>query len=300
MSKLEQIKALKKGNGIQSLLDSANKIFCNPIVMFDTNYDLISYTDIASDDPIWNELITNRTFSMKTQRFFEQECFVEDVANADKIVIMKSNKLKYDRILGNIFNSENIKVANIVMVESCASFADEDPIAFEKLADKITHEIKHDEYYTSFGRAYHESLINKLLDQTIVDPGIYASHVQILFEGFKDYLYLAVVDVSQSCINQDRLVYFKDLFESKYRSSKFAVHFDYLVMIMSSKYNKFYRKRFFNKHYSLLDQNDLFIGVSSCFENLFELHKYYNEAVSSLKDRMNSGNDQRVFLYEER
>ena len=298
MNKLEQIKALKKGKGIQYLLDSAYKTFHNPIVMFDTNYNLIAYTDVASDDPIWNEIISTGTFCMKTQKFFAQECFTEDVANADKLVIMKSNKLKYDRISVNIFNRENIKVANIVMVECGTPFAEDDPAAFEKLADKIIHEIKNDEYYTSFGRTYHESIINKLIDHVIVDTGIYAPHVQILFNGFKDYLFLAVVGVKQKGIKKDRLVSFKDLLVSKYRSSKFAIHSDYIVMIMSSKYDNFYRKQFFSKNHGFFEENNLYIGVSSCFENLFELSKYYDEAVAALKNGIKSKSDQRIFLHD--
>jgi hypothetical protein len=235
---------------------------------------------------------------MKTQEFFAQECFTEDVANADKLAIMKSNKLKYDRISVNIFNKENIKVANIVMVECGTQFEEDDPEAYEKLADKIIHEIKNDEYYTSFGRTYHESIINKLIDHVIVDTGIYAPHVQILFNGFKDYLFLAVIEIKKKGIKKDRLVSLKDLLVSKYRSYKFAIHSDYIVVIMSSKYDNFYRKRFFSKNHDFFEENNLYIGVSSCFENLFELSKYYDEAVAALKNGIKSKSDQRIFLHD--
>lgn len=72
MGKSDQIEALRKGEGVQYLLDTASKIFNNPIVIFDTNYSLIAYTDVITDDPIWNELISTGTFSADTQLFLQR------------------------------------------------------------------------------------------------------------------------------------------------------------------------------------------------------------------------------------
>ena len=293
MSKLEQIKTIEAGRGIQYLLDSAQSIFHNPIVMFDTNYALIAHTDVVTDDPLWNELVTTGTFSMAEQEFFFHERFTEDVANADKLVIMKSDKLKYDRILGNIFNRENIKVANIVMVECAAPFEKDTQAAFEALADKITDEIRNDDYYTKYGRTYHDAIIKKILDHQIKDPGIYTSHIQILYDGFEDYLYLAVVDV----LNSGKLAYFRGLLESRYPSSKFAVYSDYVLMIMSSKYDSFSPEGIIGGHENPFAQNSIFVGISHCFENLFELRKHYDEALTALKSGI-AGGSGNIFLYD--
>ena len=290
-SKLAQIITLENGKGIQYLLDAAHKIFQNPIAMFDTNYDLRIYTDVSSDDPLWNELISTGTFSMETQGFFAKECFTEDVANANKLVILKSDKLKYDRILGYVFNRDYIKVGMIVMVGVHAPFGAEDTEAFEKLADKITAEIHDDEYYTAYGRSYHEAIIVKLLDRIIRDPLIYTPHVQILLEGFKDYLYVAVVDITHNNLktgdsHQNMLIHHKKLLENWYPEFKYAVYSDYIVMIMSSKYNEFYQDQFFDREDNPFRRNNLFAGISSSFENPYELREYYDKAVTALNNRI--------------
>ena len=299
MSKLAQIKALRKGKGIQYLLDTAYEIFRNPIAMFDTNYALIAYTDVVSDDPLWNELISTGTFSMKTQKFFAEEYFTDDVVNANKLAILKSEHLKYDRIFGHIFNKDHIKVANIVIVGCDTAFGAEVTVAFEKLADKISREIANDKYYTAYGRAYHEAIINKLLDRIITDTKVYAPHVQIIYDSFEDYLFLAVVDVCQNDTHSNKLPYFKSLLENKYRSFKYAVHADYIVIIMSSKHKYFYKDRFFDKHNNPFELNNLYVGISSSFENLYELHKYYDEAVAALQKGVAGDSGQRIFLYNE-
>ena len=297
MNKLAQIKALENGKGIQYLLDAAYEVFHNPILIHDTNYDLLAYTDVARfGDPVWDELVSTGTISMKTQEFYAKVWFTEDVANADKLVILKSGELKYDRITGYIFNRDKIKVAVMAMVWVDRPFESEDTAAFEELADKITCEIRDNDYFTAYGKAYHEALIVKLLDRVIDNPKIYTPHVQIFFDGFEDYLYVAVVRTMQNINTRKRLQYLKNFLENKYRSFKYAIYADDIVMVMSSRYKDFYRERSFDQNNNFLKQNNLFVGISGSFENPYALREYYDEAVMALKNGIDQNNGQRVFL----
>jgi hypothetical protein len=301
MSELDQIKTLETGKGIQYLLDAAYRIFGNPIVMFDTNYSLKAFTDDINDDPLWNTLVKTGTFSMAYQEFFTSERFTENAANAVKLVIMKSNKLKYDRILGNIFNKENIKVANIVMVECNRPFGHDINAAFEVFADKITEEIKNDNYYTVYGREYHDAIIKKILDKQIIDTFMYTPHVQILYDGFLDYLYLAVIDINvkQNEKSLDKLTQIKDMLVQRYPSFKFAIYSGYILMIISSRYNVFSSEIVLGNQENVFVKNNLVVGISNSFENLYELDKHYKEALDVLKSGITATNaghgGQRIF-----
>jgi hypothetical protein len=297
MSKLAQIRALKNGKGIQYLLDAAYKIFHNPIVIHDTNYALKAYTDVSSDDPLWNELISTGIISMETQEFYAQEWFTEDVANANKLVILKSGELKYDRISAYIFNRDNIKVAVVTMVGADRPFAAEDTAAFEKLADKITREIRDDEYFITYGKAYHEAIIIKLLDRVINNPIIYTPHVQIFLDGFDDYLCVAVVKIMQNAGRQNRLIYLKNLLENEYPSFKYAIYSDYIVMIISSKYKDFYEEQCFDKDNNPFKRHGMAVGISGSFENPYELREHYDQAVAALKNGIEKNNGQFIFLH---
>ena len=302
MDKLAQVRALENGKGIQHLLDGAYKIFNNPIAVFDTNYILKAHTNVTTDDPIWNELIETGTFNMKTQEFFAQECFTEEVANADKLVILKSNKLKYNRILGNILNKEKIKVLNLVMVEVDTRLGEEETAAFGELVDKFSNEIGDDEYYIAAGRAYYGSIIVKLLDGSIKDPLVYNAHVQIFYEDFEDYLYVAVVDISGDNPKiegsvEDRLLYYKNLLEKRYRLFKYAVYCDYIVVVMSSKLMEFHEEMFFDRDDNPFDKYNLFMGISGGFENPYNLREYYDQAVTALKNGIAANSGKKFFLY---
>ena len=296
MNKLEQVKAMKNGKGLQYLLDAAKSIFHNPILMFEIDDHLIAFTDDDVDDPIWNELISTGTFSMKTLEFFAKEYFSECIANADKVAVVRSAELKYGIMAGHIFNRENVKVGIVAMYEYWTSFDDDTLAAFELFSAKITSEIRHDEHFIELGRAFHEDMINRLLDRNIRNPLVYTPHLQILYDGFDDYLYVAVVDVSRNDIRQNGLEYFKQLLMTRNRSYKYAIYSGHIVMIMSSRYKSFYEELFFEEYQGLFRKNNLFAGVSGSFENLYELRDHYDEAVAALKNE--NSNVQRVFKYD--
>ena len=303
MSKLKQIKTLENGKGFQYLIDTAKEIFHNPILIYDTNYNLLAHTSGDIDDPVWKEMISTGTYSLITKKFFAQEYITENLANADKSVILKSTQtkyygmqLKYNRIAGHVFNSENIKVAVVVMYEHDTPFDEENQAAFELFTEKITNEIKDDEHFTAYGRAFHADMISKLLDGAITDLLIYTPQIQVLYDGFDDYLYAAVVDVTQSDAQQNnKLEFFKKLLENKHPTRKYAIYSDYIVMIMSSAYKDFREELFFDKRHDFFTLNNLFIGVSGSFENIYQLRKHYDVAVAALEKGIKENTDQRIF-----
>lgn len=156
---MEQIKKLKNGVSVQSLLDAAYHILGNPIVMFDTEYKLVAHTEVVTDDPIWNEIVTNGVFSREIQKVFENEGFIEEVANTAKSVLLKSEKLQYDRMAGKLFNKNNAYVSNLVIVACNRAFDESDPIAFEAICKIISKEISEIDFYQEYEQAHQEIVI---------------------------------------------------------------------------------------------------------------------------------------------
>jgi len=297
MSKSEQMKNLKTGNGIQYLLDEGYRILGNPISVFDADYKLIAYTDVSADDYYWNEHISTGTYSITSQMFFMNECFTDIVANAEKLALMQSDQLNYAKILGHIYNGDGIKVANVMMLESKGALEQDKIAAFEILADLITNEIRDDEFYIAYGEAYQDAWIKRLIGNDIEEKALYSPHVQILYNDFKTNLYLAVVDIAQSEAQNKGQKYFVDLFRRERKDFKYAIYGGYIVIIMSTDYKTFNVKRELNGLMEYFEQQNMFVGISSCFSNLFELHKYYAEAVKALKSMKPKPGKRHVFVY---
>lgn len=298
-SKIEQLQALKIGKGIQYLLNEAYKILGNPILANDMEFRLIARSEnIVTDDPIWNEITTAGTVSRDRLEFYKNESFLDAVANARKITFLISDKLKYDRIIGKLFNSDKIQIG-IASIEAHQPFGDDTPELFECFCDILNKEIAKSEYFRNYGQQYQEFLINKLIEGRIEDKELYAAHVESIYMNLKDHLYLAVVDTARNDAEHTGLSYFRDLFKHAQRAFKYSVYADYIVIIMSSDYAVLDIKEDLRKLNRLFKQHNLYAGISGCFNNLFELRKYYIEALSALNRGLKGDSGQRVFYYNE-
>ena len=296
MDKSKRIGALVNGKGIQYLLDAAYLIMHNPITMYNADYNLIAYVGELSGDPIWSELVSTGTYSMSTREFFARESMTESAANAQKKWFVRSKNIVYNRLLIYIFNKEHIKVAVLTLYERNA-FNEDDVNAFEKLADIIIYEIRSDADFTAYGRAFHEDKIVMLLDGAIKEPILYTPQVQILYDDFEDYLYVAVVGEAVNAVgyNRNDPAFYKNMLIDMFGSFKFAVYTDYVVMILSSKYNKLDEKLLCEPLNGFFSRYDLYAGISDCFESLYELREYYDKAVNLLKNGVLSNIEQRYF-----
>ena len=298
LNKMEKINSLKNGRGVQYLLNEAYKILGNPILVHDMEYKIIAYTEnIVTDDPIWNEFTTTGTVGRERLEFYKNEKFYYAAANAKKVTFLISDKLKYERILGKLFNSDNIQIG-IASIEAHTPFPDDILKLFECFCSVLNKEFSKSEYYRIYGQEYQEILINKLIEGDIEDKEIYTAHVESVYMNLKKYLYLAVVDTVQCDPEHIRLPYFRDLFKKTQPAFKYCLHSDYVVIIISSDDEIFCVKKDLNKLNRIFKQNNVYAGISGCFENLFELKKYYTEAVHALNCGLKSNGLQQVFLYD--
>jgi len=300
IGKLEQIMALKNGKGIQYLIDTASKILGNPISMHDMDYKFIACTEnVVIDDPLWNELITSGVYSSESLKFFKNEDLIDAVANTQTITILTSNKLKYDRLFGKIFNEDNIAVANVSMLVCNMPLEDDYPVVWEAFCKILSREIGKSEFYQRYGQIYQNTIIRKLIDGSIEDKGLYSGHVANIYHGLKEYCYLIVLDIMQPDPDYTVRKYFLDLLKLRKCAFKYTTYSKYIIIIMSSDNATLDLKDSFNSLRNLFEQNDVYMGISSRFENLFKLQKYYAEAVNALTYGLESNRNMRIFLYDE-
>ena len=300
-NEMENIKTIKRDKGVQYLINEAAKIFDNPILMYDLDYKAIAYTEnIVTDDPLWNEFVKIGGYSSESIELFKDECFIDVEANTKTIAILSSDKLKYDRIFGKIYNKNNITVAGVNLV-ACNKPLDDDVSAiFEAFCKILSKEVSKDGFYQTYGESYQENLIGKLIDGNIEDKRLYPLRMDIIYSGLKNYLYLAVVDVVRCDPEYTKLLYFRDLLRQTQPKFKYAIYSNYIIIIISSNSMKLNIKKDLKKFNGLFEQNNVYAGISSCFENLYEFQKYYIEAVNALNYGLTKDNSsQRICLYDE-
>jgi len=300
MNVLEQVNALENGKGIQYLLDCAYNIFNNPVYVIDAFYNLIAFSGVPADEPFWNELIKRGTFGADAMELMASENVVREVSYSDKIVHLKCDEWKSGLITGHIFNRDNIWVGETTISER-EPFDAERIAAFEILLGKISSEIHDYEYFTKQPAVFFENTIKKLLDNSVENTLVNNPQAQIMHYGLENYLYVAVVSVTRynilENVHRNRLEYFKSLLKTRYKSFRYATYMDKIVMLMGSKLKDYNEEPLLGQDYDLFELNDLFVGISSSFETIYEFRNYYDQALSALENGMKSSSGKRVFLF---
>ena len=302
--KIKQLDEIEGGLGVQHILDEVHGIMGNPALMFDMGYSLIaSPTAVVNDDPIWCEFMTYGKLKNETIEFFKNESFIDIVANCtqfDGVSYLFSSKLKYDRIFGQLYNRDNLPVADLVMVACENPFDDYTPELIKKVCNIISKEISQNEYYNLYGQKYQDGIIKELVDGNIKDKGVYSGHVSNIDKGLKANIFIAVVDVMQPEPEKKTPAYYRDLFQQAEPEFKYSIYLNYILILISSDRPELQIDQNFKNLTALFEQENVRVGISSAFENLFELRTYYFEALLALFDGEKMADIPRINLYNKR
>ena len=301
-TKLNQLYEIEQGKGLQYVLDKTREIMGNPALIFDMEYKLIaSPTDAENDDPIWCEFMTHGKLSDETIEFFKNESFIDSVANCtqfDGVTYLLSDNLEYDRIFGQVYNRDQLPVADLVMVACENPFEDYTPELIKTVCSILSEEISLDDDYQSYGQSYQESIIGKLIEGNISDKGVYSGHVSNIDRGLKPNIFIAVAEVPQVNPEYAHLAALRDSCKRAEPSFKYAIYSGYVIIIISSSKLAINFKKDLCNLLNLFEKEKISVGISSRFENLFELHKYYLEAVYALRSARIVHSGQQISQYK--
>lgn len=292
---MEQVRTLKNGVGVQSLLDAAYQILDNPLVMFSTEHKLMAHTGIISDDPIGKDIVTQGMFSEKTRTLFYDEGFIEEIANSARVVLLKSKKLKHDRFLGKLFNKNNAYVASVMMVDCNNPFEENDAMVFEAVCKLISKEISSIDFFQEYEQTHQETIIKSLIDGSL-DKKLDVAQVGILYDSLASNLYIATVDISL-CDSGYDAVHFRDLLKQIEPKYKYAIYSHHIVAIISTNNDVLNVSEELRELISFFERHNMYVGISNRFENLFELQKYYAEAQKMMQFVWERNSSQRIFPF---
>lgn len=299
--KLRKLRVLKENadNGLQYLIDEAYQILGNPIILYDIDWKILAYPETAvTDDVLWNNHINDGAIE-KNIGTYVNEGFIETMVKPDKVVLLKSEKVKYDRLFGKVFDDDKNILAGISVVLSNKPLENDDFKVVKIICEFVSKEILKIPYYQTYAQARLETCINMLIEKEIEDTidRLYAScYVEMVYAGLKNYLYIAVADIYQNDPAYSKLEYYRDLFKRTRPTFKYSVYSNYIVIIMSTNEDLPNPKRCFYRLSGLLKQENIKVGISKRFENLFELSKHYNEAVCALRDGVQDNNKQSIYF----
>jgi len=294
-------KQLKKLNGksIQYILNNAYNILGNPIALFDTSYNLWAFTEgIITDDWLWNELTTLGAFSPETVDFFNTENFILSFAESEVITLMQSDRLKYDRISGKLFDYDDVQLGNINVVACSKSFDEGDAELIETLCTILSVELQNSGFYQKIERVYQDSPLDDLIRGNIKESVMANAKMAELQAGLEPNLYLAVVDITEYEPTNTHLAYFRDLFRKLQPEYKYYIYMNNIVIIISTAHALLSVKRDLHKLNAFFKKYNIYSGISSRFYNLCEMKEYFQQAINALNYGLTSKRKQQIFNYD--
>lgn len=305
IDKLKQLRAFQRNTdkSLQELIDEAYHILGNPIILYDADWKILAHAEnVIIDDPFWNNHTNDGTVYNKNFEAFLNEGFIDIMMRPDNVVLLQSENIKYDRLFGKIFDNDNNVLAGVSVVASYKPFEDYDLKATEIICKALSPEILKIPYYQGYTQVKIETCINMLITKKIegvIDRTYASGYVEMVYRGLKEYLYIAVSDISQCDPTYTKLEYFRDLFKQTRPAFKYSIYSNYIVFIMSTNEELFYPRRCLNRLNKVFIENNINVGISRRFGNLFELSRYYGEAVNALNYGLKDNSGQRIFVYSE-
>jgi len=292
MIKLANIFKPKETTDTQEILNAAYKKLENPIFIFNMEYELMAHSDGAdNDDRICAEFMEHGKLGSETLEFFKNECFIDAVANCDGVTYLVSDKLKYDRVFGQLYNKKLSPVADLVIVACEKEFEPNTKELVKELCEKISNAFAKNEFYQIYGQTYQETIVKKLIEKSIENKGIYAGHVANIDNGLKDNIFVAIADAGQPNQSYDNLARLRNLFENACPQFKHFIYSNYIITLISSENKQFDMPKEFKKLRRLAKSKKIHIGISEGFENLFNMHIHYNQAMYALNSGLKDGNE---------
>jgi len=298
-NKKEELKKLE-GKGVQHTLNRACEILGNPIVLIDTSYNLLAYTEgVVTDDRLWNELVTLGTFSHETVEFFNREQFILSYAESEVVALMQSDKLKYDRMNGKLFDQDGVQLGDVIIVACCKPFEEEDLELIEFLCEIISVELRSSELYQNIERVFQKSMLNDVIEGNINDSDVVKGRMEKLQSELKPNLYVAVVDATQYEQTNTHLAYFRDLFRKLQPEYKYYIHLNNLFIIISTDNSRLNVERDLGKLNDFFATYNIYAGVSRKFCDLYELRGHFRQAINALNYGLKSRRKQQFFNYDD-
>lgn len=300
-NKFKQLRALRKNTdmSLQQFINEAYQILGNPIILYDIDWKILACAQgVVTDDPIWNSHINTGTvtYDNEATEIFKNEGFIEMMTRPDQVVLLSGEKVRYDRFFGKIYDEGRLPIACVSVIDSDKLFDDDDLMLTETICKMLSKEILKIPYYQNYAQRKLETYINRLIDGDTRDKIYRSVYIDIVYIGLKDNLYIAVADIAQCDPSYSKLTYYRDLFKQTRPAFKYSVYSNYIVFIMSTAEEAFHPQRCFNRLNRIFEENHIKVGISSRFENLFDLKQYYMEAVDALESGLKSNSAQRIFL----
>ena len=291
--------ALFSGNGLQYLVDTAARLFGNPIYVVDLQYKYLAISSGIIPD--------NDFFREESESGYISEIGRKSIAANKLDERVRRNKSAYyyvsevvDRaMLVDAVHIQGIEVGHVMMMESEHPFREFDSDFFHRFCELISMELQKDSAYASNKGVMYSYFLSDLLKNPDENTSQISERLTGLGYNLKEYLYILAIPPTSHHLSTTRPDIITNHLRTILTGSIYSIYEDSIVFLISKERYSGLSEHELQRLTDFLDANQLKAGFSNFFEQLQDAPRFYKQALEAVALGTRLGDDSPLCYYSD-
>lgn len=287
---------LASEGSIQEMIDYAILGFGNPAGYFDAGFNLVAANwEESEKHNLGLDIIKNRGFSEREFQMANSRNHIHRRVQKSEVPILAHNPiLGVDQLLCAIDTQRDL--GHLVVTAVNRPFDPFDSQLLLMLKRCIYQKLKKDEFVRNSRGYNYEAFLRDLLDEKIALGKPFLTRMNYACHDFTGNLYCIVVETARSA-GMLNVYQIQELLERNLPNFRTIIHNGQIVGIWIRPEGEFLQQHHVEEVMALCRQNDIYAGMSNCFQNLVELSDYYKQSLRAIELGVAEENAPNLFCY---
>jgi PucR family transcriptional regulator, proline-responsive transcriptional activator len=275
------LNSMFQGSNFQDIIDTGYELLENPMNITDIGLRLYAHTKIGkTDDSTWNNLTQKGYISEDSIPTAEFKKLIQKQRNANLPIIVDPGSFKHSVLLANIL-ADNKRVGTLAVLDFNRPFRNSDIPLARFLSMVISQLMQKDQLIHNKKGIGYEFLIIDLLEGRHQNKKIVEERLKYLNWEINKNIYVIAVSPKNPAITYEKILKTRDRMANLFSNGKTIVYENDIVIILSTK-KEYPLEVDLNRLTVFLEKTDMYGGISQCFNSLFEIKKYYKQALKAV------------------
>lgn len=293
------VNALFSGNGLQYLIDTATKIFGNPIYVVDLqnkylamSAGIIPESKYFQEDAQTGYISASGLASIRAHKLDER---VRKHAGA----YYYFNELVQQGMLVDALHIQNIEVGHVMMMESEHPFYDYESDFFHRFCKLVSMELQKDSAYARNRGVMYSYFLSDLIEDPKGNIENIKERLELLGYNLKDIFYIIAIPPAGHSTSDLRLEVILDHMKQIFPAGIYVIYKDTIVFLITRPMYTQLSEYELSQLSDYLSANRLRAGISNFYQFLEDTPRFYRQAVDSVRLSVKLGDPSPISYYSD-
>lgn len=272
------------GHPLDNIVARAYKELCNPIVVTDASFVIMSKIGLADvREPQWAYAELNGSFPSEfiSSYLNDEEQHAELSYSSDNTLLDDNHRLgmNHKQTVGRlVFRDKTI--GYLLVLESNRKFTDFDNMFIPIVASYLSQILGHNDHKLLLNTSFHEDFLTSILSEAITSPEEILLKQETFGIKLEDTLRIIVIDMPLAVMDSDTTQGFIRQLRLFFKTNSIVAYENAIVILMDSDNDdQFLTDAKFKAFEDLLNEYDCKANISSPFHYLYQTRRHYMQAM---------------------